>query len=435
MDDDTSANLVSAIVIPTFVGSLLSCVASFTALVLHITLPPKRHFRHALILNLLVADFFNSLNNFVSGAIVISDGYTRTAKAYVTPACAANAWIGQFTVQAVDFNILIISIVVLLAVFRTHLLSQASPRNTMILCVAAWIPGLITSNIGWALGAYGHVSGNWCWIRRDRLVLRYALTHGWRIAIFVATIVIYTVIYVRLTRVFGILRIGNAWSTYPSKHVQSRIVEDGQHLDAAAAAAESPQRSSDTDGILVSQSFSISHETQQTHHHHHHHHHQQLHHQLECVTHEMRKMPSPTVRSGHDHDHDLDFDLDLDVKTTPTTTRHTHTAAAVADKDFVSKPAHASAISVAKIPAPPNVRRMLLMNGYPIAYILLWIPGIANRLVESINGSSPQWLTALQGTTQFIGFVNAITYGYSEQMRRDLFLIWNDKRDFLRMRN
>ncbi|KAG5993332.1 hypothetical protein E4U43_003533, partial [Claviceps pusilla] len=52
---DTTAKLVKAIVIPTFVGSLLSFVASSTALVLHMTLPPKRHFRHALILNLLVA--------------------------------------------------------------------------------------------------------------------------------------------------------------------------------------------------------------------------------------------------------------------------------------------------------------------------------------------------------------------------------------------
>ncbi|KAG5913510.1 hypothetical protein E4U53_004847 [Claviceps sorghi] len=90
---------------------------------------------------------------------------------------------------------------------------------------------------------------------------------------------------------------------------------------------------------------------------------------------------------------------------------------------------------MAKVPPSPNVRRMLLMNGYPVAYILLWVPGIANRLVESIRGSSPPWLTALQASTQFVGFVNAITYSYSEQMRRHLFQIWTGKRDFLHMRN
>ncbi|KFY31983.1 hypothetical protein V493_00618 [Pseudogymnoascus sp. VKM F-4281 (FW-2241)] len=66
--------------------------------------------------------------------------------------------------------------------------------------------------------------------------------------------------------------------------------------------------------------------------------------------------------------------------------------------------------------APPNLKKMLLLNGYPIAYIILWIPGIANRLVESL-GTSPRWLEALQSSTQFIGLANALTYGLSEQKR------------------
>ncbi|KAG6093313.1 hypothetical protein E4U31_006848, partial [Claviceps sp. LM219 group G6] len=254
-----NGQLVKAIVIPTFVGSLLSCLASFTALILHMTLPPKRHFRHALILNLLIADFINSLNNTISGAVVLSEGHTRTGKAETTPSCVLNAWVGQFSVQAVDFNILIISIVVLLTVFRTHLLSDASQRKTILLCAAAWVPGFVTSTIGWALGSYGHVSGNWCWIRRDELALRYALTHGWRIAIFIATIVIYTVIYVRLTRVFGILRVGNTWSTFPSQQVQSRNMGDAESDDAHLHHHHHHHHHnhqhtfSDTEGILVSQ--------------------------------------------------------------------------------------------------------------------------------------------------------------------------------------
>lgn len=73
--------------------------------------------------------------------------------------------------------------------------------------------------------------------------------------------------------------------------------------------------------------------------------------------------------------------------------------------------------AAAKMPAPPNLKRMLLMNGYPIAYIILWIPGMANRLVEVINGSSPVWLRALQASTQFVGVANAVTYGLNEQAR------------------
>lgn len=46
-------NLVIAI--PTFIGSLASFIATTVVIVLHIFIPPKRHFRHALILSLLIA--------------------------------------------------------------------------------------------------------------------------------------------------------------------------------------------------------------------------------------------------------------------------------------------------------------------------------------------------------------------------------------------
>lgn len=78
-----------------------------------------------------------------------------------------------------------------------------------------------------------------------------------------------------------------------------------------------------------------------------------------------------------------------------------------------------------RMPAAPNVRKMLLMNGYPLAYIILWIPGIANRLAESV-GKSPRWLNALQASTQYIGLINAVTYGMSEQMRRG---VWQKLKD------
>lgn len=78
-----------------------------------------------------------------------------------------------------------------------------------------------------------------------------------------------------------------------------------------------------------------------------------------------------------------------------------------------------------RMPAPPNVKKMLLMNGYPLAYIVLWIPGIANRLAESV-GQSPRWLSALQACTQYIGLINALTYGMSEQMRQG---VWRKLKD------
>lgn len=44
-----------AIAVPTFVGSVLSFLGSATALAFHIVRPPRRHFRHSLIVNLLCA--------------------------------------------------------------------------------------------------------------------------------------------------------------------------------------------------------------------------------------------------------------------------------------------------------------------------------------------------------------------------------------------
>lgn len=64
-----------------------------------------------------------------------------------------------------------------------------------------------------------------------------------------------------------------------------------------------------------------------------------------------------------------------------------------------------------------EVNRMLLLNAYPILYIILWMPGIINRLVEA-SGHKSHVLTVLQSSTQFIGLTNAITYGFNEHLRK-----------------
>jgi hypothetical protein len=61
----------------------------------------------------------------------------------------------------------------------------------------------------------------------------------------------------------------------------------------------------------------------------------------------------------------------------------------------------------------------MLLNAYPILYIIFWIPGIANRLAEASNNPL-YFLRILQSTTQFIGLANAITFGWNEQIWRYL---------------
>lgn len=66
-----------------------------------------------------------------------------------------------------------------------------------------------------------------------------------------------------------------------------------------------------------------------------------------------------------------------------------------------------------------RVRKILLLNAYPAAYIILWIPGIINRLYEA-SGNSSRVLHVLQASTQFVGLANAITYGWNERVGQQL---------------
>ena len=142
-----------AITVPTLVGSCLSFTASSAVIISYILFPPQRHFRHALILNLLVAgndrfislhvpaadipiDFINSFNNTISGFLSLANRH-KAQPLSPGKSCVANGWINQFSIQAVDFNILIISIVVLLCIRQQKFAAQPSMGKTILLCVTA----------------------------------------------------------------------------------------------------------------------------------------------------------------------------------------------------------------------------------------------------------------------------------------------------------
>ena len=65
------------------------------------------------------------------------------------------------------------------------------------------------------------------------------------------------------------------------------------------------------------------------------------------------------------------------------------------------------------------VQRALLLNAYPLAYIILWLPAIANRLVEA-TGHSSTVMQFMQVTAQLIGLANALTYGWNEKVAKQL---------------
>lgn len=88
-------------------GSSLSLVTTFLVLVTFaIYHQEQRTFRHALVLNLAVSEFINSLNATISGTyFVITKQLTPGAL------CSTNGWIGQMSVQASDFSMLAIAVV------------------------------------------------------------------------------------------------------------------------------------------------------------------------------------------------------------------------------------------------------------------------------------------------------------------------------------
>ncbi|KAK0389891.1 hypothetical protein NLU13_3464 [Sarocladium strictum] len=359
------------IAIPAFVGSLLSFLGSAIAFWFQIARPPQRHFRHSLIVNLLVADLVYGLGNTISGAIFLANGRTPSPLNEPSVMCRVSGWFSQSNGQAVDFNILIISIALLLSVAKNHAVTDLDMKWQVCLCVAAWIPGFITGTIGLATGSYRYGRGNWCWIRSTRLDLRYALSYGWRIGIFFITIGIYTYIFIKLKIVSKGLR-GLSTST----------VTNTLHDDPDAVPSDSDN---DTQKILVAHTVSVS------------------------VSHELHSM----TEGSDDRMGKLNcYPYEVTTQSTASFYRTT------ANDDSV--------FEQSSMPATPSVKKMLLlMNGYPMAYIILWIPGIANMLVESV-GTSPRWLSSLQACTQYIGLANALTYGMSEQMRRG---VWEKLKD------
>lgn len=65
---------------------------------------------------------------------------------------------------------------------------------------------------------------------------------------------------------------------------------------------------------------------------------------------------------------------------------------------------------------PKEVKRVLLLTAYPICYIVLWLPGIANRLLEA-TGRQSSALQILQTSTTFVGFANSLSFGWNEKIR------------------
>ncbi|KAH7025026.1 G protein-coupled glucose receptor regulating Gpa2-domain-containing protein [Microdochium trichocladiopsis] len=374
-------------------GSLLSATASFCVLACFVFFnKSQRSFRHALVFNLALADFINATDNSISGII-----YVRDKQLYPGPACAFNGWLGQLSVQATDFSVLAISIATLLVVTQTGRVAEASTLVKAIMCLSVWIMPIITSTTALALGQMVPVSGNWCWISAQRTDLRYALGHGWRFAIMFITIVTYTYIWIYITRHFSRL---SAVSTGPPSSGSSLAAKAASWRHKKSLSSSPASESIELDQKRGFQDSEAGTSSSQEH----------LY-QYEGLEPQQQQQQGITATTTITIGHDAAAGASHHQASAAAAT--TTTSGTDAVNHELSNQFRARSQKVER-----DIKKMLLLNGYPICYVILWIPGITNRIMEASGSTSNnRALAILQASTQFIGFANAVTYGLNQQWR------------------
>ncbi|RYP79952.1 hypothetical protein DL770_006427 [Monosporascus sp. CRB-9-2] len=214
------------------------------------------------------------------------------------------------------------------------------------------------------MGVLRPVSGNWCWISRQRTDLRYGLTHGWRFVIIFLTIAIYSYVWWYMSRHFRSMRLVQDSFSVPTQG-------GGGQTDDSGADGPSPQT-------------------------------------------EYPK--SPPLPGDLEH-RPLFTNASPKTSLSPHSTCVSHVHVHIGPERKANGPAN-SRLSQRARQTERDVRRMLLLNGYPIMFVILWIPGIINRIMEASGVTvSPRVSASLQCPTQFVGLANAITYGLNQQWR------------------
>ncbi|CCT70653.1 uncharacterized protein FFB20_02783 [Fusarium fujikuroi] len=409
----------------TLAGSVMSFFATTCVLIsFAIYYHHIRTFRQMLILELMffAREFTNNLNNSVSGIWHLKNGELSSGRL-----CTVNGFIGQLSAQGVDLSILAIAAVTLFTVTRRIYMPSVSMTKRICICLSISILPLITSIIPTSMGEMQPVGGNWCWIGINRPDLRYTMAHGWRIFGIFSTISIYIYIWVYLRRRLG---------SKPRRTRQLRCDAPSSN-QIASLPFKSPKRSG----------FQVMGE--------------------EEVELDPFERGQPSIAATNPEAFCEEFqpprspqdtrfkEINIELgerspagssKTKGGVVRHRPTASkSGADPTILEdssslfpEPSQArqsqqSQLSVLQTNASEfhmrpdadqvelEIKRMLLLNAYPFMYVLLWMPGLVNRLMEaSGNPNSKTINVALQAPTQFIGLANALTYGFNHYLRNRL---------------
>lgn len=269
-------------------------------------------------------------------------------------ACDLNGWVGQVSVQAADFSVLAIALTTLLTVHFNQWVLRSTRYEQYLVCASIWIVPLITATIALATGNMSPVTGNWCWISQNPSWLRYALGHAWRFVIFAVIIAAYTSIYLavrqRLSR-------RNSDTSLNPRYSFSMYTDSATDVNVSMVHDELI-RGKVTMPTMV----------------------------REAVT---RNTSERNKETGLEAAQDAKQDAQRRLGVKP---RIRIMASSELDRD---------------------TKHWLFLSLFPLMYIIVWLPGIVNRLVEA-SGNKSDALTALQASTQLTGLVNALVYGFRE---------------------
>ncbi|SCO23413.1 uncharacterized protein FFE2_15571 [Fusarium fujikuroi] len=413
----------------TLAGSVMSFFATTCVLIsFAIYYHHIRTFRQMLILELMffAREFTNNLNNSVSGIWHLKNGELSSGRL-----CTVNGFIGQLSAQGVDLSILAIAVVTLFTVTRRIYMPSVSMTNRICICLSISILPLITSIIPTSMGEMQPVGGNWCWIAINRPDLRYTMAHGWRIFGIFSTIAIYIYIWLYLRR-----------QLEPKPHRTQLRCEARSSNKIASLPLKSPRRSGfQPMGEEVIELDPFEREQPST---------AATNPKMFCE--ECQPPPSPpdtrfkeiNIELGERSPAGSSKRKGGVVRHRPTASKSGADPTILEDSNSLfpepsqARQSQQSQLSVLQTNASEfhmrpdadqvelEIKRMLLLNAYPFMYVLLWMPGLVNRLMEaSGNPNSKTINVALQAPTQFIGLANALTYGFNHYLRdrlNDLYL-------------
>ncbi|KAI8806783.1 hypothetical protein BJ742DRAFT_898446 [Cladochytrium replicatum] len=227
-----------------------SVISVGTLLIRHVIIRPKMIAREMLVTSMLVSGLINSVNTMISGCIYLATGALPITG---TVACSTSGFIRQWTMPALDYTLLVISLTtssVLMQKTNSAGVMDAISKNIWYILAAIWGVSLGTAIT--AQTAVGYInSGTWCWIAGEPLPLatymRFGLMHVPKMIIFVIMIVCYGILFRELhRRQKSIIRMFKRGESQRTSHGTSSSDEKSQNKTSLNPSVSKDQHHSQT---------------------------------------------------------------------------------------------------------------------------------------------------------------------------------------------